>query len=281
MPDFIDLHTHSVFSDGSLTPAELIARAAQVGLQAVALTDHDTVDGIEEAIAAGATHGVEVVAGVELSAAHGGQEVHILGYFIERRYLPLREALQRFREARFSRAEKMVAQLNRAGVPLVIGDVMAQAGNSPLGRPHVAQALVQKGYAQTFDEAFRKYLSRGGVANVPKECWSPRQAMDLIHGAGGLAVVAHPACRIHHSALESLLAQGLDGIEVLHPLHGAEDRKDFSAFALRHRLCRTGGSDYHGAGRSSCALGAMRVPGEWLEQLKARSLTLQNRSDIL
>jgi hypothetical protein len=264
---FIDLHTHSTFSDGLLSPSELVARAAQVGLQAMALTDHDTVDGVDEAVAAGEVHSVEIVPGVELSAASGEREVHILGYFIDPQHRLFRAALQQFRAARQARAEKMVAQLNRAGVSIVMEDVMQQAGSSPIGRPHVAQALLQKGHVQSFQEAFDKYLQRGAMAFVPKERWSPRQAIELIHAAGGVAVIAHPVLGTDGSTLESLVSQGLNGIEVIHPLHGEMEREDFNAFTRRHHLCRTGGSDYHGPGRSSHELGDMRVPAEWLERV--------------
>jgi len=265
---FVDLHVHSASSDGVLSPSELVALAAQAGLHAMALTDHDTVEGIEGALAAAAAHGVEVVPGVELSVAHNGQEVHILGYFIQHTHPPLRETLQRFHEARFLRAEKIVAQLNRAGVPLVMEDVIAVAGNRPIGRPHVAEALRQKGFVQTFEEAFDRYLKRGAVAYVAKERWSPRLAIDVIHAAGGLAVVAHPLHSIPLSALEGLVAQGMDGIEVIHPLHSEEEREDLKTFARSHHLYCTGGSDYHGPGRSPHALGAVRAPREWLERMR-------------
>ncbi len=265
---FVDLHVHSAFSDGVLSPSELVALAAQVGLHAIALTDHDTVEGIDDALAAAAVHGVEVVPGVELSVAHNGQEVHLLGYFIQHHHPPLREALQRFHAARFFRAEKIVAQLNRAGVPLAMEDVLAVAGDRPIGRPHVAQALRQKGFVQTFEEAFDRYLKRGAAAHVSKERWPPRLAIDVIHAAGGLAVVAHPLYSIALSALEGLVAQGIDGIEVIHPLHSEEEREDLKAFALRHRLYCTGGSDYHGPGRSPHELGAVRAPLKWLERMR-------------
>lgn len=159
----VDLHVHSAFSDGVLSPAELVALAARAGLRAMALTDHDTVEGIEDALAAAAAHGVEVVPGVELSVTHNEQEVHLLGYFLQHNHPHLRETLQRLHEARFLRAAKIVAQLNRAGVPLVMEDVIAVAGNRPIGRPHVAEALRQKGFAQTFEEAFDRYLKHGAA----------------------------------------------------------------------------------------------------------------------
>lgn len=265
---FVDLHVHSAFSDGVLSPSELVSLAAQAGLHAMALTDHDTVAGIDDALAAAPAYGIEVVPGVELSVAHNEQEVHLLGYFIQHNHPLLRETLQCFHEARFLRAEKIVAQLNRAGVPLVMEDVIAVAGNRPIGRPHVAEALRQKGFVQTFAEAFDRYLKRGAAAYVSKERWSPRLAIDVMHAAGGLAVVAHPLYSIPLSALEGLVAQGVDGIEVIHPLHNEEEREDLRVFALRHRLYCTGGSDYHGPGRSPQALGDVRAPLEWLERMR-------------
>lgn len=268
---FVDLHTHTRHSDGLLAPAELLRLADNKGLRAIAITDHDCADGIPEAVAAGQEIGVEVIPGVELSCSGAKSEIHILGYFIDPNSEALAAALTQFRAWRRQRARAMVERLNGQGVPLEFERVTAVAGDTAIGRPHIAQALFELGVVDSFQGAFTKYLKRGGPAFVAKQMITPEAAIELIHDAGGLAVVAHPTYGPTPGELRSLIGHGLDGIEVWHPLLDAEDTSAFTEIAREYRILTTGGSDFHGAGRSHCELGGMHVAYEYLERMHEHS----------
>jgi predicted metal-dependent phosphoesterase TrpH len=265
----VDLHTHSTASDGALPPAEVVAAAAHAGLAAIALTDHDTLDGVAEARAEGARQGVRVIPGVELSATSGEGEVHLLGLHLSRTEM-LERRLGGFRDARRERAARMVERLNELGVPITLEAVLSQAGTGALGRPHVARALVAGGWAHDLREAFDRWLGNGRPANVEKERLPLSEAIALVHDAGGLAVLAHPGADATRAWLEELRALGLDGVEVRHPGHTAEDVARIGALAEHLGLVPSGGSDWHGTMDGSRNLGCMRIPMNWLEQQDAR-----------
>jgi predicted metal-dependent phosphoesterase TrpH len=260
---------HSTASDGALAPAAVVAAAARAGLAAVALTDHDTLGGVAEAKAEGARQGVRVIPGVELSAVDDDGEVHLLGLHVSRPEV-LEQRLGGFRDARRVRAERMVERLNALGIPVTMEAVLAEAGTGAIGRPHVARALVAGGWARDQREAFDTWLGNGRPANVEKQRLSLREAIELVHQAGGLAVLAHPGASATRARLEALAALGLDGVEVRHPGHTAEDIARIGALADHLGLVRSGGSDWHGTTDGSRNLGCMQVPMNWLEQQDAR-----------
>ena len=265
----VDLHMHSTASDGAVAPRDVVASAAAAGLKAIALTDHDTVDGLAEARRAGAELGVEVIAGVELSAFENDRETHLLGLHLAN--LPAIEtSLAAFRAARRIRAERIVAVLNDLGVPVTLAAVMAEAGTGAIGRPHIARALIAGGWVRDSREAFDRYLGFGKPAFVPKHTLGLADAIRLVHDAGGIAVLAHPGGAGVRAWLETLAALGLDGVEVRHPGHSAEDIARLGALADHLGLVPSGGSDWHGATTGPRVLNAMRVPSEWLDRQRER-----------
>jgi predicted metal-dependent phosphoesterase TrpH len=268
-PRFVDLHAHTTASDGAATPAALVQAAHAAGLTAVAITDHDTVAGVREALAAAASVGLRVVPGVELSAVDASGETHLLGLHLA--HLERVEArLAELREMRRTRAERIVQRLNALGVRITMEDVLGQAAGGAIGRPHVARALVANGWAPDLRTAFDRYLGAGRPAFVAKDRLSLADAIGIVHTAGGLAVLAHPGGSASHERLTALAALGLDGVEVRHPSHDDAEIGRILALAERLRLLPSGGSDWHGQPDGTRALGVMRVPGEWLDRQDAR-----------
>ena len=264
---FVDLHMHSTASDGALPATQVVEAAARARLEAIALTDHDTLDGVPEASAAGARLGVRVVPGVELSA-HDTAEVHMLGLHISR-VEALEGRLRGFREARRTRAVRIVERLNELGIPVTMANVMEYAGTGAIGRPHVARALVALGAARDHREAFDRWLGAGKPAYVEKEYLALRDAIALVHEAGGIAVLAHPGASATRARLEELRGLGLDGVEVRHPGHTAEDIARIGAIADHLGLLPSGGSDWHGASEGQRTIGCMNIPRSWLEKQDA------------
>lgn len=266
-----DLHIHSTHSDGTLSPEEIVELAAQAGLAAVSLTDHDNVAGVGEATVCGERSGVEVIPGVELSAIEDGSDIHMLGYFIETANESLVEHLDLFRNARRIRAERMVEKLNKLGLGVTIEAVLEKAGPAAIGRPHVAEALVDEGLVLSYEEVFRRYIGFGGPAYEPKYEISVEKAVDLIHDAAGLAVIAHPGVYLKEETIQKILDAGVDGIETVHPKHSEETTERLRALARELNLVETGGSDYHGDGRGSTLFADGTIPYEWVEALKRRA----------
>lgn len=266
---FVDLHAHSTASDGAFAPAAVVEAARAAGLSALALTDHDTVAGVSEAREAARERGLRLVPGVELSAVEGEVETHVLGLHLSRPS-EIEHGLAALRDMRRVRAERMVARLNELGVRITFAAVLDQAAGAAIGRPHVARALVQEGWASDIRDAFDRYLGNGRPAFIQKERLTMVDAIAMIHRAGGVAVVAHPGRGGTRERLEALAAVGLDGVEVLHPSHSAEDVARLRALADHLDLVPSGGSDWHGAREGPRTLGSMRVPEEWLERQDAR-----------
>ncbi len=266
---YVDLHSHSTASDGARAPAEVMAAARAAGLAAIALTDHDSVAGIEEARVAADAAGVRLVAGVELSAVEGDVETHLLGLHLSRPG-EIEAGLAGLREMRRERAARMVTRLNDLGVRITFEAVLEQAAGAAIGRPHVARAMVQEGWATDLRDAFDRYLGNGRPAFVAKDKLTMVDAISMIHRAGGVAVMAHPGHTGTVARLEALTAQGLDGVEILHPSHGAEDIARLRTIAEHLGLLPSGGSDWHGAGSGPRTLGSMHVPEAWLTQQDAR-----------
>lgn len=258
----IDLHTHSAVSDGTDSPTGLVMSAAEARLQVIALTDHDTFDGLSEALAAGQRFGVRVVPGIEVSCNQDGTEVHLLGYGCRTSDESLGAELELIRNGRSGRLFRMVKALQRAGLEITVEEVLARGGSTPsIGRPHVADVMVAKGYVADRDEAFRDWLEEGRPGFVRRYSCDLARAVDLIHGAGGAAVLAHPwgrgAERVLTTDVITALTRHhrLDGIEVDHQDHTAEQRALLFELGGRLGLIRTGSSDYHGTGKKNHPLG--------------------------
>jgi predicted metal-dependent phosphoesterase TrpH len=275
----IDLHTHSTASDGSFSPVKLIRYARTKGLRAVALTDHDCIDGLEEAIAVGNEIGVEVIPGIELSAKFNNGGMHILGYFVNPSDPVFLQRLSMLQEARRQRNPKIVKKLQDLGMNISYEEVVAASGGGQVGRPHFAQVLVNKGFVRTIAEAFEKYLRNGGSAYVEKDRLSPEESIALIHEAGGVAVLAHPFT-LHlpvdqlDPLFERLVQGGLDGLEVYYSVHTPEQTAQYERLAERWGLVKTGGSDFHGDYKPKIDLGVgmgdLQVPYSILEELRQR-----------
>ena len=247
----IDLHTHSNRSDGTFEPKELVRRAAERELEVVALTDHDTTDGLEEAVSAGVELGVEVVPGVELSAELERTSVHVLCYWPDLSNADLQAELTRLRDDRFRRGEQMVEKLQALGFPIRFERVRAIAAGGNIVRPHVAQAMVEAGIVDTEKEAFDLYIADGKPAHVPKHALDPVDATRLILDAGGICVLAHPGMwgdqtSVPEDLIERMAAAGMQGLEVDHTDHDEAARVHYRTVAERLGLVATGGSDCHG-----------------------------------
>jgi predicted metal-dependent phosphoesterase TrpH len=262
----VDLHAHSHFSDGTLSPAALVARAIERRLAALSITDHDSLEALEPARDAAGT-GLELIPGIELSSSLGGFELHILGYYPDPTHEGLRVRLEAFRRDRLNRIHAMVERLAQLGIGIDADEVVELAGPGVVGRPHVAVALVRAGHAESIDDAFKRYLGRLGVAYIPRPAFRPEEAIDLVHDAGGLSVLAHPGPALADTVVEQLVAVGLRGIEVWHPQHGSATIRRYRELARKLDLLETGGSDFHGPNRGA-DLGEIPVPASVVTRLK-------------
>lgn len=241
----LDLHTHSSYSDGTYAPAALVDLALRKGLYGLSITDHDCVDGIGEAIEYAKNKNIVFIPGIEFSCFYGNEEIHILGYNIDHRYAPLLEITRVLRNARLDRALKIIEKLNAMGFEISFDDMQKYNLNS-VGRPHIAMALVEKGYAHSVQETFEKYLSSGMPAYVERYKLLAQDAIKLIHESGGMSVIAHPYLIKNQNCIEALAAMGIDGLEVYHSSHSQSNEKRYTYMAKRLGLCITGGSDFHG-----------------------------------
>ncbi len=279
-----DLHSHTTASDGLHAPAEVVAMAVKAKLAAIAITDHDTIAGVAEAQAAGMKLGIQIVPGVELSTNAEGQDIHVLGYFTDNGNEQWLSRLIRLRGGRSHRNEEILSKLRHLGLPVQMKDVheaaMRRAGVGPeslsaltIGRPHIAQALIDIGFVSDMEEAFRVYLAEGAAAYVSQSRVHPLEAIGWIKEAGGVAVIAHPGLYGADELVEELCRSGADGVEVFHSDHGPEEEKRYSAMAKRCGILETGGSDFHGLrGDQSYHgdLGSRNVPLSRVEELEAR-----------
>jgi len=264
-----DLHVHSTASDGTLTPTRIVEVAAEMSLRAISICDHDTIDALEEAIAAGERLGVEVVPGLEFNTDVGPLEIHILGYFFDWRSPSLVARLTGLKEARANRGRKMVQKLQQLGVPITFERVQEIAGPASIGRPHVARAICESGSADSMNSAFGKYLIRGAPAFVERYRLTPQDAINLIISAGGVPVLAHPAKMRRDDLLPQFIKFGLRGIEVYHADCTPEQSAHYLALARQLDLIPTGGSDAHGFDPDKQnTIGSIGVPYEIIERLR-------------
>ena len=268
-----DLHCHSLFSDGVETPAALVSRAVRAELSALALSDHDAVHGLPDFEAAAAGTGLVTVPGTELSTRCDGEDVHVLGLFVDPEESAFAARLAEMRRQRDARGEAMVQKLAAIGLPLDLEALRRVVGNGAFGRPHVARAMVAAGFVRDFEEAFAKYLERGKPGYIPKPKWTLADAIGAVRAAGGLAVVAHP---VWYADPEKVVAQGveagLDGLEVVHSDHDGAATDRFARLAGRYRLLCSAGSDFHAPGEGRKDVGACRLgAGDW-ERLAAAAV---------
>ena len=243
----IDLHSHTLHSDGQRTPRELFAEARAAGISVLSVTDHDTVSGLAECTAAAAEVGVRLVPGIELSAELHGREVHVLGHFIEAGSPALRALTGMMLEERRERMERMVLRAQKAGMKIALEQVVAHSGGENLGRPHLARALVAAGYAKSVKDAFDRLLCAGGALYVDRRRLSAQEAIELVHRASGTATVAHPgANKVSRQELSVLAGLGLDAVEAFHPDHVPNQAEAFERWSTELKMLVTAGSDFHG-----------------------------------
>jgi 3',5'-nucleoside bisphosphate phosphatase len=277
----IDLHLHTTYSDGSFSPAEVLAMAKASNVSAAAITDHDTIDGIADALMAAVPLGIDLIPGIEISSrfpeASRETELHILGYFVDWQNLDLQTRLAHLRTTRHTRNPLIVEKLQELGIAITYDEVLALAGNGAVGRPHIARVLMAKGYVTSAKEAFDRYLAAGATAYVPRELPAPAEAIAMIRAAGGVPVLAHPSWLDRsadgvYKTCERLKLDGLLGIEVHYSTHKPEQTAQYLDTAKRLELLVTGGSDFHGVTKPDIEVGmgrgSLRVPEKLLEPLR-------------
>ena len=255
-----DLHLHTTFSDGTYSPEELAAEANRHGLNALALTDHDTMEGCARMAEACESLGMEFIPATELTAEQEGIELHLLGYYLDANYPRLQNELGKFQSVRQQRIEDITDRLNKLGIPLEVDTVFRLANCHAPGRPHVARALVQEGFCGSLDEAFERFLKKGKPAWAPKYKMSAAEAIDLIHEAGGMAVLAHPGLSRADETIPALIKAGVDGLECFHTKHSTYMTERYLEMAEQHGLLVTGGSDCHGMSKGKPLVGTLKVP---------------------
>lgn len=241
-----DLHIHTTASDGNSTPAEIVKLAAEQKLDVISITDHDSIAGLEEAIAAADELEIEVIPGTEITASYGEREAHLLAYGFDTVNADFLKLMMEHRKARVDRGKWILDKLSREGLDLDIDEVRAEANGSNIGRPHIASVLINKGYVASFKEAFIRYLSNQQLGVIPSDYFAHHEVIETVKAAGGATIIAHPGQMYSEQELEELVEAGVDGIEVVHPSHNYELQKKMEAFADKHNLLSTGGSDFHG-----------------------------------
>jgi predicted metal-dependent phosphoesterase TrpH len=275
---YIDLHMHTDCSDGACTAEEVLSLVRSSGIVAFSITDHDTLDGAQQVRTMLVPGDPELVTGVELSAHYGSDDLHILAYLFDPDNDKLVTALTGFREMRMERGKKIIEKLRDLGVDVWFDSVEETADGSVIGRPHVAETLHRLNKVGSYQDAFDKYIGRSGPAYVPKIMLTPQEAIDLVHHAGGVAVLAHPFIDNVAKHLDMLIGMGLDGIEVRHSNHLPEQMARLERIAMKQNLVMSGGSDFHGREGRHGMIGSQRVPAEYLDRLKQRSLEVRGKN---
>ena len=272
----IDLHSHTTASDGKLAPRELVALAARHGVTTLAVTDHDSISGIAEARTAAEAHpGLTIVPGLEINCDVDGSEIHVLGYFVDLHAPWFHEFLDQQRAERRARVHRVLEKLATLNVFIDADDVFSLVQEGSPGRPHIAQAMVHRGYVKSVQEAFDRYLKTGGPASAPRRRLEPSQAVDVIRKAGGVPVLAHPGLANRDPMIGPLVDGGLMGLETYYPEHSAAQTQVYLDLCRRHGLVATGGSDFHGKGVGhSPHPGAQPVPAAAWDDLRARAVAL-------
>lgn len=273
----VDFHLHTTHSDGSCTPTEVVMRAHDAGVTALAITDHDITTGIAEAITAGQQYGIDVIPGIEISSLINDTELHILGYFLDWQDPELQARCQGLRDSRHRRNPKIIERLQALGIDITYDEVQALAGTESVGRPHIARVLMDKGVVTSAKEAFDRFLAEGRPAHMPRELPSPTEAIQWIKAAKGLAVLAHPTWvkttdRPLIDLVRQLKAAGLDGVEVYYSTHAARQTREYLELAQQLGLLSTGGSDFHGVTKPDIDVGigkgTLHIPSSLLPKMK-------------
>jgi predicted metal-dependent phosphoesterase TrpH len=270
-----DLHIHTNQSDGLLPPEKVVQLAASAGLRTISITDHDEIGALEIAVTTGNQLGVEVIAGVELSVSHNGFDIHILGYLLDFHHPRLLEFLAYFQSERVRRVHRILEKLAAQGYAVPLETVLRKAGAGSIGRPHIADALVEAGHVSSYYEAFNRFIADGKPAFVPKVRISAAEAVTIIHEAHGLACLAHPGQNLTETVILDVIKAGVDGIEIVHPKHTLSQRALYRQLAQTYNLLETGGSDFHGGRKEDEKLGDYVIEYEKVEKLKARQAQLK------
>ena len=270
----VDLHIHTNQSDGLLPPEKVVQLAARAGLRTISITDHDEIGALAVAITNADQLGVEVIAGVELSVSHNGFDIHILGYLLDFHHPHLLEFLSYFQSERVRRVHRILEKLQAQGYAVPLETVLRKAGAGSIGRPHIADALVEAGHVSSYYEAFNRFIADGKPAFVPKVRISAAQAVAIIHEAQGLACLAHPGQNLPEAVILDVIKAGVDGIEIVHPKHSLSQRELYKQLAKTYNLLETGGSDFHGGRKEDEKLGDYVIEYEKVEKLKARQQQL-------
>jgi 3',5'-nucleoside bisphosphate phosphatase len=265
---YVDLHIHTIHSDGSSTVKEVLEAAGRKGLTAVSITDHDCIDAYPAAIEIGSQMGIEVIPGLELSSEIGDADLHILGYFIDYNNPALNRILKEMKDARYLRARKMVDNLNKQGIDLRFETVLSMAGVGSIGRPHIAAAMLKEELVYSFREAFEKFLGYGLPVYVEKYRMHPKEVFDLVKGAGGIPVLAHPGVTKIDDRIAEFISDGAMGIEAYHTEHTAAQQQMYIKIARKYGLAVTGGSDFHNVCHNKSEIGIPRIPYSTVKSLK-------------
>ena len=273
----IDLHIHTVYSDGTYTPGEVVKKAKEIGLVAISITDHDSVEGVEEALQAGREFGVEVVPGVEMSSDVDHDEIHILGYYLDFKKKEFLSKLDYFQKIRIERNERLFRRLEELGMPVSSEEVLKLAPKGVVSRLHIARCMVEKKYVSSIDEAFEEWLNPGKPAYVERERISPFEVINLILEAEGVPVFAHPFLSRRDDLIPKMIDAGLMGIEVYHSTHDEKTVKHYMEIAKRYDLLITGGSDCHGEAKDEVLMGKVDVSVSVLWELKKAKAKLAQR----
>lgn len=277
-----DLHIHTSFSDGSLTPNEIIKWASKKKIYAIAITDHDTVEGIKSAVKSGRLYDIIIIAGIEISCTFEEEEIHLLGYFIDYEDKNLLEITKILKKSRESRAEKIIKKLNDLGFDILLEDVYNISGTGVIGRPHIAKAMIRKKYVNTVEEGFEKYLMKGRPAYVERFKLSIEEGINLIHSTGGVAVIAHPGLIKNKNVIYEAIRLNADGIEAIHSKHSKRDMLKYSEIGNRYNLIITGGSDFHGDFINNVPiLGDFFVDYEQVSLLSKKANFYKKRSEFI
>ncbi len=265
-----DLHIHTNNSDGDFTSAEIVETAVAAGLQAISITDHDAIAGFSEAHQIAKSYDLEVISGIELSCVEDENCVHLLGYFFDVNNTDLQNYIKLLQNDRFERAQKILVKLSKLGIDISLDLVLKKAGPGAIGRPHIAEILLEEGYVLSFEEAFARFLGYEKPAFVQNYPISLKEAMELIHSAGGISFLAHPQPNVTEIQLEKYIEDGLDGLEIHHPRFSEADVSKLYNLAINYDLLVSGGSDFHTIKNGECCLGKKSVPYRFVEDMKCR-----------
>ena len=265
-----DLHIHTDFSDGTLSPEQVVKEAARLNLRTIAITDHDTVDAIEIAQSVGGREGINIIPAIELSSNYNSVDIHLLGYFIDIKNSALLEKLAELRSERVERIKKITKKLRAIGVKVEHQEVFDVSKEGSPGRMHIADVLCNKGYCSNIRESFQKYLSDNGPAYVPKEALTLKDAIELIISSDGVPVFSHPGATKRDTLIPKMVEYGLQGIEVYYPTHQPEAVKRYKRIAKKYDLVVTGGSDCHGSWKPDIALGSIKIGDDLVDKIKER-----------